>query len=371
MNYQEFKDCIKENIKNYLPEKYQEAEVEIQEITKNNNLKLDGLIVKLPEYNICPTIYINSFFKEYEEGVELLSILEEIADIRQLHDVEKNVSAEDFLGFERVKDSIVFKVVGAESNKTMLSDIPHRMENDMAIIYQILLKETDEGMGVVKVTNEIMGRLGMNEQTIHDLALENTQRRFPATFRSMDDVMKEIMRENFMGIDLNAISDGDDMKVFLESLLKESMEEMSESSLPMFVLTNECKINGAATLFYPDIKEQIAEQLGGDYFVLPSSLHEILVLPDDGHMTYHELKDMVNEVNQTQVSPDEVLTGEVYRYDKESKRLTLASEKREKGYVAVKVDDEKPSIMDTLRAKKQEVIHSKPGTKAKSSEMEL
>lgn len=371
MNYQEFKDFIKGNIKNYLPKKYQEAEVEIQEIPKNNDLKLDGLVVKLPEYNICPSIYINDFFKEYEQGMELSSILEEMAAIRQSHEVGKTVSMEELLDFERIKDSITFKVIGAELNKAMLSDMPHRMENDMAIIYQILLKDVEDGVATIKISNYLMEQLGISEQTIHDLALENTQRLFPATFRSMDDVMKEIMKKDFMGIHLDELSDGDDMKVLLESLLEESMDEMSEGSLPMFVLTNECRINGAATLFYPDIKEQIAEQLGGDYVVLPSSLHEVLVLPDDGHMTYHELKEMVNEVNQTQVAPDEVLTGEVYRYDKEHKQLVLASERVEKGHVSVKTEDEKPSIMDTLKAKKQEIIQSKPETKIKGLEMEL
>lgn len=262
MNYQEFKDYIKEHIKEYLPEKYQEAEVEIQEITKNNNLKLDGLTVKLPEYSICPTIYINSFFREYEEGLELSSALEHIAAIRESQDVHKNVSAEDFFDFAKVKDSIVIKVVGAEANQTMLSDMPHRLENDMAIIYQILLKQTDEGMAAIKVTNQLMEQLGVNEQTIHDVALENTQRQFPATFRPMNEFMKEIMRKDFMGIDLDALPDEDDMKVFLESLLEEGIEEMGEDVPPLYILTNDCKVNGAAVLFYPGMKEQIAEQLG-------------------------------------------------------------------------------------------------------------
>lgn len=365
MNYKEFKDYIIENIKEFLPEKFQRTVVEIQEITKNNNMKLDCLVVKSPENNIYPTININNFFKEYEEGMKLSSVLEEIAAIRESYEIQKNVSAVDFFDFERAKDSIVIKVVGAEANKTMLSDMPHRLENDMAIIYQILLKQADDGMAAIKVTNDVMKQFGVNEQTIHAVALENTQRQFPSTFRPMNDVLKEFMRKDFMGMDLDELPDGDDTKAFLESLLEESMEE---DSLPMFVLTNDCNMNGAAVLFYPGIKEQIAEQLGGDYFVLPASIHEVLVVPDQGNIDYIELKDMVNEVNQTQVAPEEVLTGEVYSYNKVSRQLNLASEK---GDVAEKTANEKQSILDALKEKKAEVIHRKPETNVKSSELEL
>lgn len=297
--------------------------------------------------------------------------MEQIAAVREFHDVQKNASAEEFFDFHKVKDSIVIKVVGEEANRPMLLDMPHRSENDMAIIYQILLKQTDEGMTAIKVTNELMEHFGVNEQTIHDVALENTQRQFPATFRPMHEVIKEIMRKDFMGIDLDALPEEDDMKVFLESLLEEGIEEMGEDAPLLYVLTNDCKINGAAVLFYPGMKEQIAEQLGGDYFVLPSSIHEVLVLADQGNMDYRELKDMVNEVNETEVAPDEVLTGEVYFYDRESKQLLFASEKEEKSNTVEKAGKDKPSIMDMLKEKTEEVIHEKPQIKLKSSELEL
>lgn len=371
MNYQEFKDFVAENIKDYLPEKYQDAKVRVSEISKNNNMKLDGLMITLPEQNVCPNIYLNSFYQDYEAGRPIDDIMETIENLREMHDVEKNISVRDMLDFEQVKDSIVFRVVGVEENQSILQNMPHRIEHDMALIYQIMMQKTEDGMASTQITNDMMGFLGVDEKTLHEAAMKNTPREFPMTFQSMDEVIKEIMRKDFMGINLDELSDEDGMKSFLEELFEEGMEDMEQDASPMYVLTNESKLNGAAVLFYPEVQEKIAKQLNGDYFVLPSSVHEVLIVPDQGNMEYQELKDMVNEVNATQVSPDEVLTGEVYSYDKESRQLMFASEKEERSQAVEKTDEKKPSIMDTLKAKKEETRQSVSTGKVKAAEMEI
>lgn len=109
--------------------------------------------------------------------------------------------------------------------------------------------------------------------------------------------------------------------------------------------------------------------MGGDYFVLPSSVHEVMVIPDNGEADYRELRDMVNEINGTQVPPDEVLTGEVYSYDKESRQLMFASEKAERSQAVEKAKEMKPSIMETLKAKKEETMQSVSAGKMQTAEM--
>lgn len=371
MNYQEFKDFVAENIKDYLPEKYQDAEIQVREISKNNNMKLDGLTATLPEQNMCPNIYLNSFYQEYEAGKPMEDIMETIGALREINDVEKNISVKDMLDFEQVKDSIVFRVVGAEENQSRLQNMPHRIEHDMALIYQIMMQKTEDGMASIQITNDTMGTLGVDEKTLHEAAMKNTPREFPMSFRTMNEVIKEIMRKDFMGFDLDELSDEDGMKSFLEAIFEEGMEDMGQNAPPMYVLTNESLFNGAAALFYPEVQEKIAEQLGGDYFVLPSSVHEVLIVPDQGILEYQELKNMVNDVNNTQVPPDEVLTGEVYSYDKESRQLMFASEKEERSQTVEKTDEKKPSIIDTLKAKKEEARQSVSTSKVKATEMEI
>lgn len=371
MNYQEFKDYVAGNIKDYLPQKYQDASIEIREVNKNNHQQLDGLNVRPPEQNICPTIYLNHFYQEYEAGREITDIMENIAEIRKFNDIEKNFPVEELWDFEKIKDSVIFRVISAEGNQGILQEIPHRLEKDMALVYHIMLRKGEEGIATTQISKDMMQRMGVDENTLHEVALQNTPREFPMTFHSMDEVIREVMKEDFMRFAMDVLPDDDGMEEFLESLLEESFPVREQQDPAMYVLTNDRKINGAAVLFYPDVQEKLAGQMGGDYFVLPSSIHEVLIVPDQGEMDYRELKAMVNEVNETQVAPDEVLTGEVYAYDKESRQLLYASEKAERNHAAQKAEDKKPSIMDTLKEKKEEVMQNvSMGTK-KAAEMEI
>lgn len=310
-------------------------------------------------------------YQEYEAGRPMEDTMETIGGLREINNVEKDISITDMFDFEQVKDSIVFRVVGAEENQSRIQNMPHCIEHDMALIYQIMMQKTEYGMASIQITNDMMGTLGVDEKTLHEVAMKNTPREFPMTFQSMNEVIKEIMRKDFMGINLDELSDEDGMKSFLEALFEEGMADMEQDAPPMYVLTNESKLNGAAVLFYPEVQEKIAEQLGGDYFVLPSSVHEVLIVPDQGILEYQELKDMVNDVNNAQVPPDEVLTGEVYSYDKESRQLMFASEKKERSQAVEKADEKKPSIMDTLKIKKEEALQSVSAGKMKAAEMEI
>lgn len=371
MNYQEFKDYVVENIKGSLPEKYQDASIEVREVNKNNNQSLDGLNVMLPEQNICPIIYLNSFYQDYQAGRAMADIMENIAEIRNANAVEQNFPVEKLWNFDQMKDSVIFQAVGAEKNQTRLQGMPHRLEKDMALTYHMLLQKGEDGIISTEISNDVMQRMGVDENMLYEAAMENTPREFPMTFRPMEEVIKEILRKDFMGFNLDELTDDDGMKEFMETLLEEGMEEMAEEDMPMYILTNDRRIDGAAVLFYPDVQEKVAEQMGGDYVVFPSSIHEVLIVPDRGDLDYHDLKNTVNEINGTQVSPDEVLTGEVYAYDKESRQLMFASEKAERNHAAQMAADKKPSILDTLKAKKEEAMRNMPIGTTKTVELEI
>lgn len=368
MDYQKFQETIMEQIKEYLPEQYQQSEIDIKAVNKNNNLKLDGLTIRLPEENVTPTIYLNQYYEQHQLGREMEEILSEIAELRGLHDVKENMTVEQFVDFDQVKDKIMFQVIGAKSNEAQLSTMPHRKETDMAIIYRIMVGR-EEKIATAQISNAMMEQMGTDENTLYAAALENTQREFPMTFASMDEVLLDMMQHDFMGLDLTTLPDGDETKEFLQGLLKEQMEDSAQNDKQLYVLSNESKINGAASLFYPGVQEQIAEQLHGDYFVLPSSIHELLIVPDNGNYSFQELRTMVNEVNETQVAPDEVLTGEVYSYDRESQTLMVAKERFQK--LNHHKQEQKPSIMDSLKAKQKEQIPETPDKKGRISDMEL
>ena len=142
----------------------------------------------------------------------------------------------------------------------------------------------------------------------------------------------------------------------MKDMMIQNLQESMRGKPHMYVLTNEQKTNGATALFYPEIQKEIADKLHGEYFVLPSSIHEVLIVPDTGEWDYHVLKEMVRDVNGTHVAPDEILTGQVYAYDKDIGKEILAEEREQKRQIK---SEKNHSIADWLKEKTGEIGKNK------------
>lgn len=153
------------------------------------------------------------------------------------------------------------------------------------------LEQLADGAATVLITNDLMDRMGITKEQLHTDAMANSPIIRPATMRSMAEVM--------------AGNDG----------YAAEMLPMDPSAPQMYVVSNTETLNGASAVFYPEFMDQAAKELGGNYFILPSSVHEMLFLPDDGNMKSAELKEMVTSINADVVSPADRLTDSVYHYD--------------------------------------------------------
>lgn len=291
--FDEFKNEIVSKIQAYLPEKFKDCEVSLQLVHKNNNLNLTGLVIRSNENNIAPTIYLEQFFQRYEDGADMDEILKAIAELRVTHELEDCFDIKQITEWERCKDRIVPRIVGTEDNCNLLNERPHKLIADLAVTYHILLEQsTDEGSMSIPITNQLMYSWKIDSDELHDVALRNMNTLLPTSFRGMSEVISEMM-----GI---------------------SSEELSTMGMPsedeqMYVLTNKLKMNGAAALLDTKIMGEIVEILG-DIYILPSSIHEVLVIPAKTGMETSALVSMVCEVNSTQVSPEERLSNHVYKY---------------------------------------------------------
>ena len=345
MNYDEFKGSMQDQIKDFLPEKYEDADVQIREVLKNNDTILDGLTVVGTDSNISPTIYLNDFFDDYENGRPVEDILQKIADIYVNSDQNINFDNSLVTDFENVKDKIVCKVVNKDANEHMLENLPHRDMEDLAVIYQIALGGDGDGIATVNISDQLLERYGINKEELHDIAVQNTAELRPATFRSMQEVIMEMMGASELA-DMGMDADMD-----------------MSGGMPMYVLTNEDKMHGAAAMLYPNLMDEIAEKVGGDFFVLPSSIHELLIIPKDSGAERGELENMVQEVNATQVAPDEVLSDHVYEYDTKEHEL-FRSDKAEERQERKEVEK-----VNTTDRGKEEKTKEKESLKQKLPEM--
>ena len=285
--------------------------VRVQAVQKNNGMVLCGLTIQKIGVNIAPTIYLDSLYEEYRNGRTLVSIVNTISATYEQHKVEKNFSVDALSSFDSVKDKICFKLINAEKNQELLQDVPYVSFMDLAIVFYILVDQSVDGNATALVRNGMMQLWGNPDMDdIYKLAKMNTQRLFRGHVASMMEVMSGIIAENDN-------VDSDLVDAFF------SMDVYEDSFVPMFVATNKCKINGASVILYDGLLAEFARRIGGDFYILPSSIHETILLPATGDMDVDYLIDMVRAVNSTEVAPDEILSDNVYKYIADEDRVEM------------------------------------------------
>lgn len=306
MNFEEFVNRIKESIREYLPKEYENAEVLVQEQKKLNN-RYTGLMVIQEGRNMAPTVNMEQLFNYYQNHPEIsiYDVMEKISAIIQRE--QPGLNMESILQYDLAKEKLFMRVSSAEKNQELLQNVPHELKEDLAITFHLAVDLDEEGLASTMITNNIMEQYGITEEQLYQDALVSSPKVLPATVENMDKLLRRMMLDDMKASGMGA----EELKA-----MEEEMDQMiSANPNPMTVVSNEQTVDGASALFYPGMMDLIGESLKGDYFILPSSINEMIVVPDDGSLDHKELKAMVNEVNHTQVSPEERLTDEVYHYD--------------------------------------------------------
>ena len=233
---------------------------------------------------------------------------------------------EQLWDYEAMKPHLIMEMMGKEDNTGKLQGIPHKDLEDMAVTYRFLLNRTDEGQATIQLTNSLFESYGITAEQLHQDAVDNCQRIAPVSILNMNEVLCEMSGGLFGGAD--------------------------DSLSPLYIATNASKMRGASVIAYPNFMDQAAEKLGGGFFVLPSSVHEVILIPDSFEMTAVELKQMVTQINASEVAPEERLTDNVYHFDAEAGVF----EKAEKFEQRMEKESERKSVLDELGSKKQECL---------------
>ena len=332
MNYEVFKEVVAEEILGYMPDDFANHKVEISSVKKVNRIE-DSLQLIPPEgrgEQAIPSLSINHLYEDYKQYEDLKDTLTfgayEFAKAYEMapQNVEKKI-------MENAKDKVVMMLINTEQNRELLQTVPHRDFHDLSIVYRIVADIDANGIQSAMIGHELAERLEMDEQTLYMVATQNTKRLFPPVIKSMNDVLKEIF-----------ITDG-----MSEEIADKMFGEMPADKI-MYVITNERGTNGAVSMLYEGELHSLAEQLGSDLYILPSSLHEVIAVSADMGDPY-ELAQMVAEINMGQVDLADRLSNQVYHYDKDLRRLTMATDtpnKRLDGIVA-----EPPMFYETKQSR--------------------
>lgn len=340
-SFEDFKEQFIEDVKQKLYEQGDEVSVKGTTVTKLNE-SYEAVTVIPEGSNIGVNMNIDSLYRSMLDGATYDEIVDRAVDIiNRGFEQQPQVDVASLTDYNQMKDKLIMEVVSAEANADMLDKVPHQNIEDMAVVYRFVLDSNDDGRATILVTNQLIETMGITPEQLHADAMENAPELKPAVIKGMSEVMAEIMG------------------VSTEELAMMGMP-MDPADEQMFVATVPDKVHGAGIIAYEGFMDQASERIGGgDFFILPSSLHEILIVPDNGQMSLSDLEAMVREVNATQVAPEDKLTDSVYHYDSQAKVFELGEkfvERQSEKEAGIEAEtSEKGSVLGELKAKKDEI----------------
>lgn len=300
MEYREFL----ENVRKEVESRYDSnVSVTLNHVMKNNGTELDGITIMEKDKNIAPTIYINSFYDRYREGVSLKAVVSEIIRIYNQNKNSININADYFENHENVRKTIVYKLVNYQKNKKLLEDVPYKRVLDLAVVFYCLIEQRKGVSATALIHNEHLRIWNVTEDEIYNDALKNTPVLLAGSIVPMSKILSEIAG--------TAPVDND------EKVCEYTGEDI------LYVLTNSSRVNGAACILYDNLLKKFANDVHSDLYILPSSVHEVIIVPKKNAFDKSELADMVREVNEQGVSQDEILSDNVYEYNRKSGLITM------------------------------------------------
>lgn len=277
-----------------------DACVQVQEVRKNNNVVLHGMSILRKGQNVSPTIYLDSFYEMMEEGTDMEHIVKKILEVYVRGLPRGNVDMEFFKDFDSVRDRIVYRLVNREKNRELLQEIPHVDFLDLAVCFCYSYENPEIGEGMILIHNTHLEMWQTSHRELMRLAERNTPRLMPAWLCSMDSA-------------LNGILD--------EEALAQLRQMQRETGKYMYVLSNDRRCQGAAAILYPGMLARAAQQMGGSFYILPSSIHEVILLRDETQSGGRQLHEMIEDINRNQLREEEVLSDYAYLYDAAAEKV--------------------------------------------------
>ena len=290
----------------------EDYDIEMKEVTKNNGVLLHGIVINGKRSNVSPAIYIDELYEEYQDGRVFGDIIYDLLCVYKHHAREIDMDMEFFTQFERAKSRVLYKLIHRESNADLLKEIPFIKWNDLALVFYYSLEDERFGKASILIRNAHLAMWGIDKGVLYEHARTNMQRLKPEEIMPIKQLIREfIERGENRGVSKNEMG------------LSKEREEAIEADSMIYVLSNRDRMFGAATLLYAESLKMLTRKLNKNLIILPSSVHEVLLVPDDGMKEKDFFKNMVKEVNDSQVEPEERLSYNVYYYDRVSGEISI------------------------------------------------
>lgn len=324
MTYEEFICCVRDGMADILGN---DVCVKVHKVLKNNDIELDALTVLNQTSNVSPTIYLNSYYEEFQNGMEIGEIVNEIYQLYEEHSKKLHFDVDIFKNLKKIRGRIAYKLINTKSNMKLLADVPNVPFLDLSIVFYCLLDDDYLGSATALIHNIHKDMWNISTEELYEIAKKNTPRILGYELKNMNELIREILVEDLQ----KTIYERDDR--YDENCRMPGPEEVADGLLKdinsareqisMYVLTNKQRTNGAACMLYENVIEEFAWSVGEDLFILPSSVHEVILVPAMKGIDEEELTKMVREVNGEELDAIDVLSDHVYYYSRSKNEITI------------------------------------------------
>ena len=291
MSYESFCSYIKKSVEQYYGE---ETEVKLQPVQKVNGVILQGITIGKKGHNIMPTLYLEQFYERFVDGMELYKVVCSFIEEYEKAEVNPDFDIDFFTDYDKVKPHLGYKLLHYDMNQKLLQQVPHKRYLDLVIVCYCSVLDERIGAGTILIRNEHLEMWNKKESEILEDAMENMPLIFPAEFMEMKEVLKKMYSDP---------------------------AQLLDDMIPMYVLTNKQRMFGAASFLYKGQAEKISEILQDDFYILPSSIHEVIILPKKNGTDEEYLSHMVDEINHEHLNREEILSDHAYLYSRQIKKL--------------------------------------------------
>lgn len=309
------KQAFAEEICNKLNEMYEGGgySFTLQEVEKNNDVKILAVCVKPDDGNVAANCYVEASYKDYLKKPDLKeSIIEDFCTATMRNLKIPSFDIESIMNKDYVRANVIPVLVNKDNNKNSLNSLVSGERSDLAIIYKIQVQnDMLMGNGSIKVKPEHLTYLGMTQAELHEAAMSNLSKQ-GFNIKSMESFLFRMM--------------SDDNSAALSESQGIDLSKLKNTNMPLFVITNNSLCDGANVLLQEDKLKEIGDALGFDYVIIPSSIHEVLLVTEENLDNIETYNQMVREVNATQVTKEERLSDHVYVYSVDAGKLLTDTE---------------------------------------------
>ena len=298
MNFDEFIARVVDEMRSRLLRQGDGSDIRVNKVLKNNGVELTAMNVCKSSEEVRPTIYLDPFHRDYEQGMYFDVVMEDICRLREANCRCRKLDIRDVVDETKVMDNIILRLVNRERNSRLLESAPFIEFNDLAITFRRVLSLDNDGLATTIVNNNDVKRWRVSLDTLYKNALKNTQRMFPCVTLNLFDALKG----RYEGIDFDDDCDNVD---------------------ELYMLSNTHGINGATAVLYDGMLEECANMVGDDIYILPSSVHELLFIRASADYTEDYYKDLIREANKVTVSAMDYLSDSLYMYSREKGKLLI------------------------------------------------